>query len=113
MIRPPPLELLVSGWLPYISAIVQRANLLLWAVPSATPTSWFRSPEENRDVGGQAESQHLFGLAVDFTGDPGTIARLAGHALALDLTPVQERDHLHIQLFPAGALGRAGVTFPT
>ncbi len=111
--RPPPFELLQSGWLPYIQNFVAR---VLRSVPPGTApglSSWWRSFALNARIGGSEESQHLFGIAVDVTGPRdllGYIEHLAEHN---GLIGVQESAHLHLQLFPAGALAQAGVRFPT
>jgi len=76
-------------------------------------TSWFRSPAENRRVGGDPDSQHLVGLALDIV--PGKPAILLAVAEASDkfeqvgFLVLPTRTHLHIQTFPAGVLREAGV----
>lgn len=75
-------------------------------------TSWFRTPEANRTAGGMAESQHLFGLAMDLSAPPQLLPDVVAVAQANHLIAVQERGHVHVQLFPKGALARAGVRFP-
>lgn len=59
-------------------------------------TSWYRTVSHNRSVGGQPDSQHLLGMAVDVS------PQLPWLALPHPLVQVQEGDHTHIQLFPAG-----------
>lgn len=67
-------------------------------------TSYFRTPHENAAVGGDPWSQHLVGWAIDVVGDDaGEFAKRVRRA---GLIAVQESDHLHIQVFPAGALRR-------
>jgi len=63
-------------------------------------TSWWRSPNENRDVGGFPESQHLLGLAVDLVLDDKQ--RAVGELVDLGLTAVNEGTHVHVQYWPAG-----------
>jgi len=76
-------------------------------------TSWFRSPAENLRVGGDPDSQHLVGLALDIV--PGKPAILLAVAEASDkfeeagFLVLPTRTHLHIQTFPAGDLRRFGV----
>ncbi len=76
-------------------------------------TSWFRSPGENRAVGGDPDSQHLFGLALDVV--PGkksiqlAIHEAAGRFEEAGFVVVPAPTHLHIQTFPAGVLRSAGV----
>jgi len=76
-------------------------------------TSWFRTPAENRRVGGDPDSQHLVGLALDIV--PGKPAILLAVAEASDkfeqvgFLVLPTRTHLHIQTFQAGALRQAGV----
>lgn len=78
--------------------------------PGMTVTSWYRSPQANARVGGNADSQHLFGLGLDLAGpNRETAAELARR---INLPHAQEVDHLHLQLFRPGVLRRAGVSFP-
>ncbi len=112
MISPPPLELLRSGWFPYVAGIFQRVSLLLRIVPGLTATSWFRTAATNRRVGGDPESQHLFAIAVDLDGSDDALRRAQAEAPRVGLIPVREPSHLHVQLFPRGALARVGVRFP-
>jgi hypothetical protein len=113
MLRAPPNELLDSAWFPYINAVYLRATMTLMQVPGLVPTSWFRTPAENRAEHGHEESQHLFGLAVDFDGSEDALRRANYISRGLGLIPVMESDHLHTQLYPKGALARFGVVFPT
>lgn len=66
-------------------------------------TSWYRNAADNQAVGGAVASQHRIGLAVDLT--PATVAgeialREAGFIV------VNEFDHLHVQIWPAGVLAQ-------
>lgn len=72
----------------------------------ATPTSWWRSVDRQRDVGGGIPSQHLVGLAVDVVPDSSAVRdafRRRGFVV------VSEGDHAHVQTYPAGVLDAAGV----
>jgi len=104
----PPRELLASAWRPVIFEFIRRVARSLQ--PGQKISSWYRDPLTNQREGGAPQSQHLFGLALDVVG-PGQ--RLT-QSIARDaqLIAVQEFDHLHIQLLPAGVLQRIGVTFP-
>jgi len=109
----PPDALIRSGWLPIIRAFLDRA-VFTWQRlgPSKTLLSWYRTPERNRIEGGSEESQHLFALAMDFGLAPNAVELAANAARASGLIAVPKRTSLHVQLFPAGALARAGVRFP-
>jgi len=91
-----------------MSEFVNRAVQIIQ--PGQHLTSWYRTADDNAAVGGNRESQHLFGLAIDLAG-PGQ-AFSAFLADRNGLTWDQEIDHLHVQLFAPGVLGRAGVRFP-
>jgi len=108
----PPPELLRSAWFPWILHFYWRAVPLFFQVPGLELTSWFRTAADNRTAGGSAESQHLFGLAWDLTASRPILPRLAAAATRQGLVAIQEGDHVHLQLFPKGALARAGVVFP-
>jgi len=41
-----------------------------------------------------------------------SLQHLVEHMRSQGLVAVRERDHVHVQAFPAGVLARAGVTFP-
>ena len=108
MAEVPPRELLASAWRPVIFEFIRRVARSLQTGQKIT--SWYRDPATNQREGGAPTSQHLFGLALDIVG-PG---QQLTQAIARDaqLIAVQEFDHLHIQLLPAGVLERIGVTFP-
>jgi len=113
----PPPSLLRSAWLPILRIFVQRALPLL---RQGTLISWFRTPELNRRVGGDPDSQHLFGIAWDLalveniqSEAPERLEfTIAEVARALGLVAVPGDDTVHVQLFPAGTLGRFGIRFP-
>lgn len=101
-------------WFPIVSAFLTRLGQAFHAHdPGLRLTSWFRTPEENHLVGGERESQHLFALAVDLGGPLFARNQFARVVRDFGLIAVEETDHLHVQLFPAGALARVGVVFPT
>jgi len=108
----PPRQLLVSAFQPLILTFILRVIFVLRAVQGAIPTSWFRTFDENVSEGGDPESQHLFALAVDLDVGRGSVARVLEVSRAVGLVAVDERTHVHLQLFPRGALARAGVLFP-
>jgi hypothetical protein len=76
-------------------------------------TSWFRSPGHNQEVGGNPDSQHLVGLALDIIpGKPSlgfAINEAAARFTEAGFVTVPAPTHLHIQTFPAGLLRRVGV----
>ncbi len=108
----PPPELLASAWFPFILNFYWSAVAGAQGFTGLQVTSWFRTPEKNRIEGGAQQSQHLFGLAWDLTVPRNSLQHLAEHMRAQGLVAVQERNHVHVQAFPAGVLARAGVTFP-
>jgi hypothetical protein len=79
----------------------------LWYAYHRTPfqvTSWWRSPQHNAEVGGDADSQHQLGTAVD------VIPAAAGSALrAAGFVVVTYSSHAHAQAFIAGEARRAGL----
>jgi len=109
----PPPELLATGWFPFILNFYWKAVGVFWRFPGSVVTSWFRTPEKNRHEGGSTESQHLFALAWDVQPPVEQIPLFVQHARAAGLIAVREKRHVHLQAFPAGALARAGVRFPT
>ena len=109
----PPFELLASAWFPYIFTFYLRGIRLFLSFPGIRLNSWFRTPELNRLEGGDEESQHLFALAWDLDVPRSIVGLLIQAAQSLGMVAVDERTHVHVQLFPAGALARAGVRFPS
>lgn len=78
-----------------------------------TITSWFRTLSDNARVGGDPDSQHLVGLALDVVPGKG-ISRLAINEAAqifeaAGFIAVPEERHVHVQTFPAGVLRQVGV----
>lgn len=64
---------------------------------SGSVTSWCRSVERNREVGGVPRSAHLVGLAVDVVYDGASPGPEADHFLgAHGLKRLPEGDHDHI-----------------
>lgn len=77
----------------------------------ARVTSFWRSTDRNRAVGGAARSQHLYGLAADVVPRRADWQRAKRAWQGEDLVVIDEGDHLHVQRFPAGAIA-AGVVGP-
>ena len=97
-----------NAFLPYIQVFVGR---LLPPPAGYSWGSWGRNERENEDAGGSFESQHRVWTAVDVRG-PGSAPYWYQEQLRRrGLIVVDEGDHLHIQLWPAGALSKAGVNF--
>lgn len=69
--------------------------------PQLTTTSGERSIGDNQRVGGQPDSQHLIGLAVDFVGPSGALALFEMACMRLALSTKPSGTHLHVQMFPA------------
>jgi len=111
--RVPPTALLQTGWLPFIFAFYIRVVELFRQVPGLTASSWWRDPESNRLAEGSEESQHLFALGMDLVASPAALREAIVAARGVGLIPVDFGGYVHVQLFPAGALARAGVRFPT
>lgn len=85
-----------------ISDFVRRAS---WASSGLRGgfTSWYRTVDSNRRVGGHPWSQHLVGLAADRS--PAS-ASFRSKARAAGLIAVYEGDHDHVQAWQAGTLER-------
>ena len=66
-------------------------------------TSWWRSPERNDQVGGDSESQHLLGTALDIVPRGETSEAIEAAAAGEGFQVVVEREHIHIQAWPAGS----------
>ena len=108
----PPPALLQTGWFPFILNFYWKAFGVASRFAGVRLTSWYRTPERNRLEGGSPESQHLFGIAWDVQVPLGSIASFVHLAENAGLSAVREKRHVHLQLFPAGVLARAGITFP-
>ena len=63
-------------------------------------TSYIRSAERNRQVGGHPESLHMVGLAADIVYSPNPkppITQAKRRALKLGMKLIREGDHDHLQ----------------
>lgn len=86
-------------------AFVQLVNA--GALPGARATSWHRTPAMNRCAGGDRDSQHLVGMAVDVTG--GDLGRMRDRMRSLGLRVADYGTHLHIQAWPPSVARRSGL----
>ena len=89
------------------SFFLGAANSGLGGLGAVRVTSWWRTVSRNRSVGGHPESQHLVGTAADAcTSDN---ARAARQLAQRGLIAIDEGDHVHFQVWPAGTLARFGI----
>ena len=111
-IQAPPAEI-IRPFYHVLVPFVNRVVTLLQEFPDLRPTSWWRSNVDNQRAGGSPESQHRVALAADLDWQlvRSPHAVVASRARQLGLIPVSYSRHVHVQLFPAGALARAGVRF--
>lgn len=119
--KPPPFntvkffDLLLPGIWQQWGAAVEAALVELdhGDVGETIITSWFRSPLENRRVGGHPDSQHLVGLAFDVVPGKGTSSLALNEAAQIfqgfGFTVDPGETHLHVQTFPPGILRPSGV----
>lgn len=102
----PPENLLVP-LAPIYDYLFRRLGVISQADPTLLLTSWYRTEATNAAVGGSPESQHLLGFAVDVETDfPEQVEQFAR---GLGLIGVNEFDHVHLQIFPAGFLRSIGL----
>lgn len=102
-LQPPPIEL-IQRYADFYLWLVPRLRFLSDEFPAAIPTSWWRSSARNMAVGGATYSQHLLGWAVDWSLDPGRNRDLVRVAEEIGLVGVDEGDHVHVQMYPAGVI---------
>ena len=102
-VRAPPPEL-VRAYPEFYAWLLPRLNLIARTFPNAQATSWWRSNARNFEVGGAARSQHLLAWAVDFAGPRDEAQGMVELAQALGMVAVDEGDHVHVQMYPAGVI---------
>jgi len=94
-----PVEAILPGvYSAFVGAVIEGAS----GSGAVGVSSWWRSRSENARVGGDPNSQHLLGLAVDIVGTSNMV--LAAALGAKGLTALNEGTHVHAQLYPAGVV---------
>jgi hypothetical protein len=110
LVRPPfevvqGVELFAPGfWAAFVHHINDAAGSVTGPV---TVSSWYRNPTDNERVGGNKDSQHLLGAAVDLVAS--RPSELYQELTRRGFVVVNEGDHLHVQAWPAGVARRAGL----
>jgi len=99
-----PPQQLVNAFPEFYRWLVPRLNHIATSFPNSQPTSWYRSPGKNFEVGGSVRSQHLLGWAADFAGPRDEAAAMVALGKGLGLVGVDEGDHVHFQMYPAGVV---------
>jgi len=84
--------------------LLPRLNELASRFRNWQVTSWYRTPGRNFAVGGAVRSQHLLGWAADFTGPRDESTAFVQLARQRGLVAVDEGDHVHVQMYPAGVI---------
>lgn len=102
-LQAPPPDL-VEVYIDFYRYLIPRLQFLLERFPQAVPTSWWRSERRNLAVGGAPYSQHLLGWAVDFAPPRHQNRELVRLANEIGLVGVDEGDHVHVQMYPAGVI---------
>lgn len=106
-VKPPPWEVVRWVYWPLYDFLEKLHRIR--AGPSLFLTSWWRPPDHNEAIGGQPESQHLYGLAIDVDGASDEIDQFASDCRAQGLVVIRYRGYVHVQAYPAGTLRRAGL----
>lgn len=76
-----------------------QAIIHLCALYQCSVTSWIRTPNRNRKVGGHERSNHIVGFGADLVpDDPAAKAALVAAARKLNLDAIDEGDHVHIEV---------------
>lgn len=88
--------------------LLVRALLSTHRYVELRATSWYRDVEENRRVGGDQESQHLLGFAIDVDGPRDVLDAFLVEARGVGLVAIDESTHVHVQLMPAGVAQQLG-----
>lgn len=97
-----------------LPAVLSFLSLLVRALQSThrymelRATSWYRDVEENRRVGGDQESQHLLGFALDIDGPRDVLDAFLIEVRGVGLIAIDESTHIHVQLLPAGLAKNLG-----
>lgn len=73
--------------------------------PGVQMTSGTRTAQRNAEVGGQPNSQHLAGTAADYAVPAALKPAFLARARQLGYQPIDEGDHVHLQLPNGGAAG--------
>jgi len=102
-LQSPPPEL-VQRYVEFYRALLPRLNFMWQEFPGAIPTSWYRSEARNLEVGGAPYSQHRLAWAVDWKAPPGRNREMVRLAQDLGMVGVDEGDHVHVQMYPAGII---------
>lgn len=103
---PPSVVYEVDRWIPGIWPAFFGAAHQAWGQAPFTVTSWYRGSDRNQLVGGNSDSQHLAGLAIDVApGTPAVEAALRG----VGFRTVRYATHIHAQVLEAGVARRSGL----
>lgn len=102
-LRSPPAQL-VNAYPEFYGWLLPRLRFIARTFPNAQPTSWYRSQARNFEVGGSPRSQHLLAWAADFSGPRDEARSMVELGRQLGLVAVDEGDHVHFQMYPAGVV---------
>lgn len=105
----PPHQLIGRYW-GFYNWLLPRFNILMEEFPNAQATSWYRSAADNVRVGGSPYSQHRLAWAADFAVPQGEHRDFVNLARELRLVAVDEVDHIHVQMYPAGVIPKTFFT---
>ncbi len=114
-LRVPPERVLVVTF-PHVMAFLRLLVMALHNTHRAfelRATSWYRDLEDNRRAGGQPDSQHLLGLALDVIGPKEVLEFFATETRGVGLVTIEESVYVHIQLLGAGDARVLGLFGPT
>lgn len=94
-----------AWWQPVVAEFLRRLGFVSGG-GSFSVSSFVRTRAHNAAVGGDPMSQHLLGTAADLVPDDGDMAGLEAWCRSLGVFGyvLNEGDHVHVQLFPAGTI---------